>query len=496
MRLRMAMRGFERNRLAPAVLALGAIVLLAGGTSGQQIDLTEGKATLRIVDGKLLMNISREPGVTNFIDPTCASGGTTSVRLKTEAYDSGDIVLPCSKWQLVSGRSYVYEDAAGSVQGVEKIKWKSGTKLQIKVTGGAANQIIGPVSYVDVRLTSGPIASAPPAPQLGPESYCARFDNFKSNEFGRISGTGPARACVAPATQTPTVTSTRTSTSTSTRTPTSTPTVTETAGGPTRTPTQTPTITYTPTPLGPLGTHTFVLATGSVVRLKGVFQPAPFNLTGQFSMVFGAPDVNGIAAFTIPAASVAFNPIFNPLPGINAVCVRAASSGTGFVDCDGGSSPINQTISQDHRIQDVDPTCSTGTADTEHLGTCNGQQIVVDSGTFGPGDTAASLTVSITTLTLAQYGPDSQACTSDDTPSTPPSPVVVPLKSGSYSAAVVDLNNSPGFNVSLSSQGNEFNCASIATGTLTGGKLVGGFAVLHADPLIGDLITALELVAQ
>ena len=71
-----------------------------------------------------------------------------------------------------------------SVQGVEKIKWKSGTKLQIKVTGGAANQIIGPVDYVDVRLTSGPIISPPPAPPLGPESYCARFDNFKTNEFG------------------------------------------------------------------------------------------------------------------------------------------------------------------------------------------------------------------------------------------------------------------------------------------------------------------------
>jgi hypothetical protein len=493
----MGMRASWKIRLTSTVLGLGAIILLAGQAEAQQINLIEGKSTLRIVDGKLLMNVSREPGVTNFIDPTCTSGGATVLRLKTETYDSGDIALPCNKWTLVSGRSYVYEDAEGTVQGVEKIKWKSGTKLQIKVTGGAANQIIGPVAHVDVRLTTGPIISAPPAPPIGPESYCARFDNFKSNEFGRIAAVGPARACVPPPTPTPTLTPTRTPTATPTRTPTQTPTVTETPGGPTRTPTQTPTVTLTPTPLGVLGTRTFVLATGSVVRIKGVIQPAPFNLTGQFSIAFGAPDANGVAAFTIPAASVTFNPIFNPIPGINAVCVKAAANGSGIIDCDGGSTPINQSLTQDHRIENVDPGCTTGTLDIEHPGSCNGPLISVDSGTFAPGDMSASISVSITTLTTAQYGPDSQACTADDTPSTPPAPVSIPMKSGTYNATVIDLNNSIGFNVSVSTQGHAFNCASIAaTGTLTGGKLVGGIVVLHADPLIGDLITGLELVAQ
>jgi hypothetical protein len=490
-------RGLRVSRRKPLAALVGAVALFffAEHAIAEQISLIEGKSSLRIIGGKLLMKVSREPGITNFLDPTCA-GGPTVLRLATESFDSGDIALPCDKWQLVSGRSYVYDDDAGGVQGIEKIQWKSGTKLLIKVTGGVANQVIGPVGFVDVRLTNGPIAAAPPAPQLGPESYCARFDNFTSNEFGRIAGVGPARACVAPPTATPTPTPSRTPTSTATRTATSTPTVTETPGGPTRTPTRTPTVTSTPTPLGVLGTRTFALAAGSVVRLKGVITTA-FNLSGQFSMVFGAPDGNGIASFTIPAASVVFNPIFNPIPGINAVCVKATSAGSGLIDCDGGSTPINQTSSQDHRIQDVDPSCGTGTPDTVHAGSCNGPQFVVDSGTFAAGDMAASITVSITTLSTAQFGPDMQACTADDTPSSPPAPVVVPLKTGAFSATIADLNNNVGFNASLTSQGNAFDCAGIAaSGTLTGGKLVGGFAALHADPLIGDLITALELVAQ
>jgi hypothetical protein len=215
-------------------------------------------------------------------------------------------------------------------------------------------------------------------------------------------------------------------------------------------------------------------------------------------MVFGTLDGSGVAPLTIPAASVTFNPIFNPIPGINAVCVKAAVDGTGIIDCDGGSAQINRTVTQDHRIQDVDPTCSTGTADTfvTHEGTCNGPQIITDTGVFGAGDMSVALTVSITTLTTAQYGTDNQPCTSDDQPASPPSPVLVPMKTGSFSTTITDLNNSPGFNVSLSAQGTPFSCPNIAAGTLTGGKLVGGFAVLHADPTIVDLMTALELKAQ
>jgi hypothetical protein len=492
------MRNIGRTWLVAALVGAVTVLSLAGQTAAEQIDLTEGKSSLRIIGGKLQVKFSREPGVSNFFDPTCAGGGPTVLRLETESYDSGDIVLPCNKWQLVRERSYVYEDDLGSVQGVEKIVWKGGTKLSIQVTGGAANQIIGPVSYVDVRLTSGPIVSAPPAPDLGPESYCARFDNFTSNEFGRIAAVSPAKPCGPQPTATFTPvppTPTRTSTASPTHTPTDTP------GGPTQTPTRTPTITSTPTltptspPSTPLGTRTFVLASGSLVRLKSVLNLS-FPLSGQFSMVFGAPDVNGVASFTIPSASVTFAPVLNPLPGINAVCVKAAADGNGIIDCNGGSSPINQSISQDHRTQDVDPTCSAGTPDPTHAGSCNGQQVVSDSGTFVAGDAAGSITVAITTLTTAQFGPDTQPCTSDDQPATPPSPVVVPLRTGSFSGAILDANNSAGFNISLSSQGNAFNCASISSGTLTGSKLTGGFAVIHADPTLGDLITALELIAQ
>jgi hypothetical protein len=101
-------------------------------------------------------------------------------------------------------------------------------------------------------------------------------------------------------------------------------------------------------------------------------------------------------------------------------------------------------------------------------------------------------------LTTAQFGPDTQPCTSDDQPSTPPSPVVIPMQSGTITATVVDLNNTAGFNVSLQGAGAgvPFPCSGIDTGVFTGSKLVGGFVALHADPLIGDLATVLELVAQ
>jgi hypothetical protein len=486
-----------RSSAKALALVFGVACCLAYPAAAEVISLTEGKSSLRLINGKLQMKVSREPGVTNFLDPTC-SGGPTSLRLATEAYDSGEILLPCNKWQLVRGRSYEYLDDAGSVQGVERIVWK-GTRLQLTVNGGAANQIIGPIGYIDVSLTTGPIVSVPPAPQLGPETYCARFDNFNSNAFGQISANGPARACVPPPTATPTRTPTRTSTSTPTSTPTRTPTVTETPGGATRTPTLTPTISPTPTPLGPLGTHTFVLGTGSGVRLKGLIGPAPFALTGQFSMAFGTPDMNGIAAITVPAASVHFNPILNPISGINAVCVDAAADGSGFIDCDGGTTPFNRVLSQDHITQDVDPTCSLGTPDPDpnHPGVCNGPVQLTQSGAFDPGDMQLTVTVEITTLTTAQFGVDGQPCTNDDQPSTPPAPVVVPLNSGTLNASLIDLNNFPGFTSTLSVAGNQFNCVSIATtGSLTGGKVVGGFIVLHADPTIGDLMTALELVAQ
>jgi len=299
---------------------------------------------------------------------------------------------------------------------------------------------------------------------------------------------------VVAATPTPTITNTPTITSTPTKSPT--PTI--TPGGPTFTPTQTATITPTNTPPVPLGTHLFTLGAGSQVRLKGFLSPPAFALTGSLTAAFGTPDGNGVAPITIPMASVHFNPILNPIIGINAVCVKAVADGTGSIDCDGGSTGINQTISQDHMTQDVDPSCLMGIPDPDptHVGVCNGQQLVSNTGTYGAGDAALALTVQITALTTVQFGPDNQPCTTDDQPPMPPSAVTIPVKTGTLSATIFDLNTSAGFTAALTAAGNEFNCNSIAGGSLTGGKLVGGFLVLHADPLLGDLTTALELVAQ
>lgn len=472
--------------------AVAVLALIGLPARAEEINLTQGRATLRVAGERLTARFVREPGITNFPDPTCAAGGITELRLRTNVYDSGAIALPCAQWTRVGSRKYEYKDRSAAVAGVERILWNRGVKLLIKLRGGTAAQLTGPVSFFEVHLSSGPVVPAA-GPTLEQERYCARFTSFTTNAAFVIGSGGPGQPCILP---TPTITPTIViPTATPTITPTFTPTI--TPGGPTLTPTGTATRTATPT-VRPPTSRVIHLATGSRVRLGAFLTLPPFPLSGQFRLDFASPGANGVTAITVPASGVAFDPILNPLIGINAVCVQAVGDGSGLVDCDGGNLGINRTVSQDHRTQDVDPGCAAGTPDVAsgHAGSCNGPVVTGSSGTFAPGDVQISMTVQVVTLTTAQFGPDSQPCTLDDQPSTPPSPVTIPMQTGTITATVFDLNNNAGINASLQGTGSPFGCAGIDTGVFTGAKLVGGFVALHADPLIGDVATVLELVAQ
>jgi len=177
-------------------------------------------------------------------DPTCP--GSSSLRLVTDHYDSGEILLDCALWSH-AGAGYKYSDPLTATLGLQKILVKpstNGGKLLIKMKGPryGADPIGGPIDYFEARLT------------LGGEEYCGRFEDppseQKTNEVEKMMFKGPSTACV-PLTPTPTETETPTPSDTPTATPTATtsdtPTITPTATQ-TDTPTITPTATQTGTP--------------------------------------------------------------------------------------------------------------------------------------------------------------------------------------------------------------------------------------------------------
>ncbi len=278
--------------------------------------------------------------------------------------------------------------------------------------------------------------------------------------------------------------------------PTATPTVTPTATI-TPTPTITKTPTITPTGVPPIGSHTFTLATGSKARVKGVLDLS-FNLTGSLVLDIGVEDGNHVAPVTVPKEGAHIDPVFPGLPGVAAICVKPESDGSGVIDCDGGNSNYNETQSQDHNINDVDPSCTTGTADSKpsHSGVCNGPIQTSYSGIYFPGGMTVSLTVSLQQLgSSSEYGPDHQACTDDDTPASPAAPATIFLTSGSYTGTITDANNVTGTSINLTTSGTAFSCTNLRNNVLTSAKMVGGFIGLDA-PTIGDAVTSMEFVAQ
>src|SRR5262245_29868685 len=104
--------------------AIWAMILLtfniAATVLADEFNLTHGEsAHFTATEG--LIRFDRERGVTLFPDPRCPN--SASLRITTSAYDSGDIVLPCTGWTFLKNR-YVYKDDLGLVAGVTWIEWK------------------------------------------------------------------------------------------------------------------------------------------------------------------------------------------------------------------------------------------------------------------------------------------------------------------------------------------------------------------------------------
>ena len=218
----------------------------------------------------------------------------------------------------------------------------------------------------------------------------------------------------------------------------------------------------------------------------------------HFQALVGPPDGNQEATVTIPQSSVVFNAAILG-PPVGTVCVSAAGDGFGVIDCDGGRSGLNVTVSRDHNTTpgDVnnsgplqgfpdDPTCTAtfvepdssvsyacvegtkqcvggtnaGTvctvpgdcdsgvcdlcnANFQHAGICNSPNDVVTSGTFGSGDLQVVLPLSIVVLgtNAATYGPDNLPCTADDLPPSPLAAVPVTLSTGTTAVNIYDASN-------------------------------------------------------
>lgn len=145
-----------------------------------------------------------------------------------------------------------------------------------------------------------------------------------------------------------------------------------------------------PGPTEGLGARRF-----SLNPAMSTFSPGILNLTfagfeGFLELTAGEPDpLTGIAQIDITDASEYLSIFLGPPAGI-ALCFRPDRSqfpiiSAGAIDCDGGTD-VSFVLTQDHNINDVDPSCETGTPDEIHPGVCNGPLMPSQSGgDSGPG---------------------------------------------------------------------------------------------------------------
>ncbi len=304
-----------------AVLAAGAAVV-----AQEEIPLTGGRE-VSVTQGRVKIEIKRDPGLAGLPDPTCAqpgSGTSSYLRLSSNLRDTGNIELPCRGWFMERGQflfdGSVLGDADSPAAAIE-IRWKKGTDLRILMSGDAYDPAsilpANGLTHFDVRLTVGPDKHGIPQ-----QTLCTRFlpgtNDVRSQGILSIAANGTF-ACPALPTATPT------STPVPTQTPTVTNTPTETPGGPTRTLTLTPTITSTPTQTyTPSITYTpsvtptptplvraFRISTASV-RDPQLFLD-PFG-TGACFNITNPPGLLGISANNLIADATACTPVISGEP--------------------------------------------------------------------------------------------------------------------------------------------------------------------------------------
>ncbi len=327
---------------------------------------------------------------------------------------------------------------------------------------------------------------------------------------------------ITPGGATPTITGTATITRTATLTlpPTLTPT-------PTLTSPPVPTATASASPTVQAVTRTCNLKTGTsgakaVVLTSFLPGPLSFPLKGQQTFEIGPPDADGIRHISVPPSGAHFDPI-NVL-GMATLCARPGGTGTGIIDCDGGSPNYNSIGEADHDTSKdpgpngglpIDPECDntfvsagglTSRAKLEgptdkHPGACNSPIQIREDGVFEAGGTKITENIFIRIVT-----PAGSACPADNAAFNADAGDIAlsgSVTSGLATGTVYDVVSSDGTmltaaNLTQSVKGVPFSCASIDSGVLSGGKLALAIPVMDVaiSTLSGDLVASLQLVCQ
>jgi len=159
--------------------------------------------------------------------------------------------------------------------------------------------------------------------------------------------------------------------------------------------------------------------------------------------------------------------------------------------------------------------CNTGTGDGPHPGICNSPTYVTQTGTFGTGDIGLGFPLALGVygsscpggVPAGCFGPDGLACTADDIPPSPPSPVTVALSTGVNQVYVMDASNL-GDGAAISPDtlcpGNPCiaqltgvpiaSCSALRAGDINGVIFGGGFPAF--DTTAGDIATTFRFALE
>ena len=249
-----------------------------------------------------------------------------------------------------------------------------------------------------------------------------------------------------------------------------------------------------PTSVGPppvttnaLGSHLFHLVPGTptggsqltLTTSLGTFPLQPILGKGDVLLDFSPRDFKGESIVKAPGDQLLFPPL--PVPGLGVVCVHGATDGNGILDCDGGRTGVDLTISRDHNTNDSctngcreDAPCH-GPLPAPHPGVCNGPQTVGLSGQYGAGSMVLRLPLSVSlqaTPGLDDYcGPGNDYVLKNV-------PVTLMLTTGSARGSLLDADDTMGATLTASATGAPLDCSKLVTGDFTGTHLVGQLPLL------------------
>ncbi|HEY8516309.1 MAG TPA: DUF4215 domain-containing protein [Candidatus Binatia bacterium] len=177
-----------RRTLALACSLAAASLLVP--VAAAAVDLTNGKRlTLRDKANPKqdVANFAfrQDTALFNLVDPTCASGNTSSVQIVTSSQIGPEVTLPCSGWKVMSN-GYRYAAKAGGPGGVRSIQFKAGT-LVLRAAGPPYVALGGPTTFVETRF------------RVGSTIYCGRFEQpparFMKNQADVVIAKGPTVPC-------------------------------------------------------------------------------------------------------------------------------------------------------------------------------------------------------------------------------------------------------------------------------------------------------------